>query len=275
MTILEEWKEKMIEDKTFHTFYRVQGGLSYEKFSLNEKAVVYNSKEKYTYFSESREHHQYYKTKRIDQLVLRNDNPMQKRDYLATNSLYVYRYQLPRIKENFKSMEANRVNIKCFSFYFLEDAFQLIKENSVYYMKRIVDNIPRRVDIKVNGGGYGLNDEWLRLFYLSTFMTEIISIEKEDIEIYLSKLSYLLSSEIEIGNEQKRRMIISSHLSSPFTKYELMDTLENIVEKGLTTPNSTLQKRPRQVIKTFVKSYENKREEAKRWLDNRMNKKYK
>jgi len=30
-------------------------------------------------------------------------------------------------------MEANRVNIKCFSFYFLEDAFQLIKENSVYY----------------------------------------------------------------------------------------------------------------------------------------------
>ncbi len=252
MTILDEWKEKMIEDKSLHTFYRVQGGLSYEKFTIEGKEIVYNSKERYTYFSENSKHHHYYKAKRIDQLLLRNDDPMQKRDYLATKSLYIYRDKLPRIKESLENLSSNQINIKCFSFHFLEDTYKLIKENSVYYTKKIIDNTPRRVDIKVNGGGYGLNEEWLRLFSLSTFITEIIPITKADIEDYLSQLSYLLSSEIEIGNEDRRKTFISKNLSSPFTKYELMDTLENIVEKGLIAPNSTLEKNPKQTIKTFA-----------------------
>lgn len=68
-------------------------------------------------------------------------------------------------------------------------------------------------------------------------------------------------------NEDKTRLFLSQNLESSFVKYEIIDTLENIVETGSLRPNSMLATKPQKTIKTFVKLYEKKRKESLKLLD--------
>ena len=95
-------------------------------------------------------------------------------------------------------------------------------------------------------------------------------VHKDDIELYLQKLSYRLSSDVDVQNEKNKRAFLSQNLESSFIKYEIIDTLEHIIETNTVRPNSLLAKEPKKTIKTFVKTYEKKRKRALRLLDTKI-----
>lgn len=274
MTLIEEWITDLIAENYVQSFYRFQGGNSYRKFSYNDKKLTYDTSDKYTYLSKGKKHHEYFVRRRINQMVL---------EYAGYNPKkgMIYRYcpELPDIKQKFEEINEEEFNLEVISFHFIREAFKLIQNNSFICdntgrITKEIENIPERIDPKKYDGGYGLNKDWLRLFYLSTICTDYTPINKEDIMNYLNQLAYTTNAKAKVTDNYKKRFFLSDNIESPFTKYELIETLENIVLTRTLLPDSELAKEPKKTIKTFVKKYEATREKALYQLDLLMKNKY-
>ena len=274
MTLLEEWITDLIAENYVYSLYRFQGTNSYKKFFYNGKNLMYDISDSYTYLSKSKEHHEYFVKRRIDQMVL------QETGYNPKKGI-IYRYcpELPDIKQKFANINSQEIKTEAISFHIMNSSYKLIEDNSFYCdntgrILKEIENTPERIDTKKFGGGYGLNQDWLRFFFLSTICTDYTPINKEDIIDYLNQLTYITNDQATVKDDHKKRFYLSSSLESPFTKYELIETLENIVLTKSLLPSSELAKEPKKTIKTFVKKYEQSREKALYQLDLLMKNKY-
>ncbi len=261
MALLESWKDTLETEKKLHTFYRFQGGHSFNTFAYNEQEVQYQNPNRYTYFSAGKKHHEYYTQKRVNQALIHLLDHTLPSNFLSHHNPKQMQ-EIPRLLTSLQNMEGINIHLVCFSFHFFEETFKLIWQNSYldHTTKKEITNCPERVDSRIKGGGYGLNQDWLHLFYLSTFLTSVTPIEKQTLEKYLTDLTFSQNALLEL--KQKQRFYLSPKFLSPYTKYELADTLENIVETKTYNPNSPLAKEPKKTIKTFIKKYEETRNDA-------------
>lgn len=116
-------------------------------------------------------------------------------------------------------------------------------------------------------GGYGFCDEWLTVYNLLTYFYGCQRITKENIlefmELYrfcLIKQERTLSATNFLLDESCRTIKINERIYDDFSKYELMNALEIIVEKELYFPESMFSNNPEQSIKKIIQAYTLERE---------------
>ena len=233
--------------------YRFEGAKSQCKLSSNNPS-------EYIYLSSTPNHHMYFTTKRIHQLVSEEVS-----EELGLNLTYRNLRSttlFPKIRKVVLNADFDdslySKRILCTSSF-----GKLLKENFVSNStakggKRFVE----RTDIKVYGGGYGLADEWKKLFNYLTYFTATRRISRSDIIIMLvqmKKTGRCLNKEnmeLIFRDLDRYQYQINEGLSSDFGKYNIIDSLERIVESGLSLPTSRLTLEPKKTIKEVVDDYE-------------------
>ena len=247
-------------DKDGYTseLYRFQGGNSFNCIRSNK---IDNSG--YLYFSNSLDHHQYFTLKRIKQLLSKE---LQKEDLVLSSNNLQDQDTYSRIKK----LVLNDENIKnLFSYKLIYDKkyIELIKDNYFYQDKKPQGAI-EKVDRRVYGGGYGVRDEWKQLLSYLTLFTTSKEITREDlVEILINmrktnKMNNKNNLDFFIKDRSRSITTLSDSLISDFTKYDIMNALESIMEKGLYNPNSELGKYPSKTIKEVVTHYQDTKEKT-------------
>ena len=150
----------------------------------------------------------------------------------------------------------------------------LVKQNCVYNDKKRSDKrYVERVDRRVYGGGYGLADEWKELLIYLTFFTAHKRITREDILEFITnmKTTGKMNRKENISflseNDDKYIYEMNPHILGDFNKYNIMNALEEILEKGLVNPHSQLYEQPEETIKKVVETYERGREKTLELLE--------
>ena len=238
--------------------YRFQGSNSYNCIKSN---TIDNNG--YLYFSNSLDHHKYFTLKRIKQLLAKE---LQELD-LSLSLQYLHD---PKTYHQIKRLIINSERIRdLYSYRLIYDTnyLSLIKDNYFYQEKKPSSSNIERVDRRVFGGGYGVKDEWKDLLsYLTLFISKQ-EITREDVLTLLSnmkktnKINYKNNLD-HIISINPSNIALSDYLKSDFTKYDIMNTLELIIEKGLYNPNSDLAKEPTKTIKEVVSHYQKTKEKT-------------
>lgn len=249
--------------------YRFQGAKTRSSFSLTDDEI----KGDYIYFSNSLDHHKYFAVKRIKQLL---------------NQLLLEEYDIPISNKALHSDEGynairhliiNTDKIKSLYSYrlYLADSFEgLIKDNFQYNMtKKSGTRGIERVDRRVYGGGYGVSDEWKELMIYLTYFSASHKISRDELLqlVRNMRMTNRLSRKDNIDFLFKETdlysYVINPHLYSDFNKYNIINALEAILEKGLVIPDSELSKHPQQTIRGVVEEYEKGREKTLELLGKR------
>jgi len=258
MALYNSVVEKLKEEDYSKELYRFQGSNSYNCIKPN---TIDNNG--YLYFSNSLDHHKYFSLKRIKQLL---NKELQELDlslslqYLHNPETYSYIKRLVINSENIKDLYSYRL-------VYDKNYLSLIKDNYFYQDNKPSNSTIERVDRRVYGGGYGVKDEWKDLLsYLTLFISKQ-EITREDVLLILSnmkktnKINYKNNLDHIIDSELSN-ITLSEYLKSDFTKYDIMNTLELIIEKGLYNPNSELGKEPTKTIKEVVNHYQKTKEKT-------------
>lgn len=256
------------EDGYTKELYRFQGAKTKSRFSVCDDA----SKD-YIYFSNSLEHHEYFTIKRIKQLL--NEELMKEYGIIFSNKTLHGNYTYPAIKNFILNSDSIR---SLYSFRLITSkSFEgLIKDNYQYNMKKQGNSrYIERVDRRVYGGGYGVADEWKQLFVYLTYFSAQHKITREELLELVRNMAITnkTGKKENIGfileNDTKYMYEINPHIESVFNKYNIINTLESILEKGLFEPNSELALNPHRTIRTVVDDYERGREKTLELLGKR------
>ncbi len=251
--------DNLLEEQLVKEIYRFQGSNSYQ--CINEKGI---NNDGYLYFSTSLNHHKYFTLKRIKQLLNRE---LQKEDL----SLSYLNIQIPSTNRRIKNFIINNENIKDLSSYKLvydKTYLSLIKDNYFYQENKPNNNTIERVDRRVFGGGYGVSDEWLNLLNYLTVFTSSRTISRYDLVDLISemkrtnRINRIDNLDFLLEDIFKYTISLSDSIKSDFTKYDIMNALESILDKGLYNPKSTLAKHPQETIKEVVNHYQDTKEKT-------------
>lgn len=266
MSIYKKISEEIVEEKYAKTLYRFEGANSICKLNQNN---LFDSS--YIYFSKSLEHHQYFILKRIKQMLnkcfqeelgyqisYRNLNDYSKNTairnlVLNTNAINnLYSYQLLIDTSLYDTIVNNSINSD-------------IKKDKKRYIEK--------VDRRVRGGGYGLSNEWKELLIYLTFFTATFEISRNDILELLknikksTKTNKISNLDFMFESPSRYRYSINDHIFNDFNKYNIINTLETIIENNLISPTSELSKFPSKSIKEIINSYEKGRNKILSKLD--------
>lgn len=247
------------------SFYRFEGyhSTNYYDVSIFENKDLLNPNH-YVYFSKNAIHHAYYKNKRILQLLNREILFGLGLD-LRTQTLCDYDKTCRIIKCINNDPISKSLN--SIEFCFCTEFLKIIKNNGEINMKPKEKRGIEIVDLKRKGGGYGFCNDWLKLFNLLTIIYYYRQITLQDIQetfrIYrmhkLHCVESIKTTSLLQSQKSPQKIIINPQLQSSFTKYEIADSMELLIDQGLVNPNSTFGKYPRETIKNTISCYEKTR----------------
>lgn len=250
------------------TFYRFQGGNSYPFFNIMGDNCKISNGSNYAYLSKSISHHKYFIAKRLTQLV--SDIVLERSDIPYTKARLYNHDEYKKIQKYVA--EAEKLDdLESLRFIVSDTFYELLESNFRYNDgKEKGSRIIERVDRKIYGGGYGISDEWLKLFNLLTIMYGRQSITKNDILTMLKN--------VRMGNKNRVESIsflrpsdvpyfINKDIYSDFIKYDIIGALEEILEKGLYNETSEFGRNPRVKIKEITGRYMTLRDRILRELD--------
>ena len=262
------YKEAIIElDKNniIKEFYRFQGANSYEHFNLKESQYNENTKDNYLYISNSLKHHEYFTLKRIKQLlntilkeeslpIISNNNLREYETYLKIRRLLLYN---PRVVDLYSIKLVTNKKME-----------KLLKENCTKQeIKKSIQGV-EKVDNRVYGGGYGLSKEWKELLYLLTYFNSFHTIGRKDIIQIINnmrinkKISHKDNIDFILNNPENYKLLLSPKIESNFTKYDIMNCMEEIIESGNYLEDSEFGTNPNKVIKDVIEDYERGKEKV-------------
>lgn len=261
MTLYEEIYYNM---PNLSKFYRFEGYTSYPRFSIENNLNIENMLN-YIYFSGTQKHHMYYVAKRLRQLISNEilkdtDLKFNKKTLLDSGSF----------NEIVKYIESFSSDYKMLSIEFSVSPLinQLIDKNYISNRrKQENDRRIERVDYNTYKGGYGLCEEWLRIFRLLTFFQSYRRITNDNLLDFLYMQRRNLIESKAIFNSvsfllDPKNLVVKPNDSiySDFSKYELMDTLQKIAEDGLYFPESILAIDQDEQIRRIIQEYNLERE---------------
>lgn len=255
----------------FPKFYRFEGTRTFKNYDFKVIQNPLSSFENYIYFSGTVSHHYYYVQKRIRQII--EKDILYEMKYTLQNKTVVNNEKFQHIVyliENY-CFEEKQNSIEFTTSPFIKKMFY---KNYILNTSKSA-NIPyiERVDPKRSGGGYGLSKEWLEVFNLLTYVFCFQRFTKQDFldYVYALRRNYscsLKSNVLGFLMDKKRQTIqINELLFDDFQKYNLMNALENIIEKKLYFPESILAKNPSLFLKQTIESYTLEREAILEMLD--------
>lgn len=255
-------KQDLISD-----LYRFQGGKSFEYFDIKKNRFSKNGEGNYIYFSSSLKHHQYFTLRRLRQLI--NQLILLDTPYIISNKQLGDSKTFAQIKSLINNSDKlNNVN----SIHLMPDSsfMTLIKDNCFCAHEKNSPNSIERVDRRVFSGGYGISAEWLQLLEIMTIFTTYQKIDSEKIlELIrnMKKSGRINSIHNMTFLFEDKNYKINPTVFEDFTKYEIMNLLECILDQNLYNPNSELAKHPTQTIKQVMCEYQNKKEKTLKLID--------
>lgn len=262
MTLYEEVYDQMSE---LDRFYRFEGYRSFPYFTFEHGGHLTRN-DNYIYFSSGMKHHNYYVTRRMKQLisneVLHGTGLKLSREFLVDKGSY---NEILGMVRNYSST-AKLLSIECSVSPMMNE---LLEDNTVNnHKKGTNDRCVERTDRRIYGGGYGFCDAWLEVFDLLTYfqsyrrittanMIEFLQLHRRNIlngKICVNPVSFLSdNSSLVVG--------INPRLYSDFSKYDLMDSLQTIVDDKLFFRDSLFAANPDEEIRRIVQGYNSEREE--------------
>ncbi len=157
-------------------------------------------------------------------------------------------------------------NLNSLSFVCDRSLIGLIKENYVTNRKaKYSSNLIERVDHRRYGGGYGLKNEWLLLLKNLTLFEGIRKIKRSDFVLIISSMRERRNLTYFLADNFLNRSFnykISDHVYNDYHKYEIMNSLETILEYGLYKKSSSFDISPKDTIKGVLKSYQKSRDKV-------------
>jgi len=250
------------------TFYRFQGGNSYPYFNIIGDNCRVSNSANYTYFSKSINHHKYFIAKRLTQLV--GDIVLEKTDIPYTKARLYSHDEYKRIQKCIAESE-KLDDLESLRFIVSDTFYELLDSNFQYNDgKEKGSRIIERVDRKIYGGGYGISDEWLKLFNLLTIMYGRQTITKNDVLTMLKNIRMGYKTRVESISFLKLSecpYIFNKDIFSDFIKYQIIDALEEILDKGLYNEESEFGRNPKVKIKQITGRYMYLRDKVLRSID--------
>lgn len=238
-------------------FYRYEGGLSYNYFQPNLNFCS----NQYVYFSKHISHHHYYVSKRLIQYI--NEILLQhhiKQHQFSFNNLQQFNQILAFLEAS--PME-DFVSIQCSISPIIHEL--LYKNWIINIKKKSSDRRIERCDVRKYQGGYGFCGDWLSIFNILTYFYSYQTITKKDIlQFLILKRKQFFKAEYSDNptfflEEKPRNVKMNYLLFNDYGKYELMNSLQSIVENQLFFPDSCFATNPNDEIKKVINQYEKER----------------
>ncbi len=276
MSLYREVVTKLRTEDFTTELFRFQGANSIGYYDIETHTFTETPKDNYVYISASPEHHKYFAVRRIKQLI--NDEILDDTPYFISKKDLRDRKAYSTIKR----LVLNSDKLKdIYSVRFITDRsiIGLFKENSFGQSKKIEGKPIERVDKKTYSGGYGISEDWKDLLLCLTYFDGYQRIDRKSIVqlIATMKASGKIDSKENITailtNPGAVAYSLSPKVEANFTKYDIMNGLERILEKGTYSPTSELGKHPKETIKKVVESYETGKEKVLIMLENQYKKK--
>ena len=272
MSLYSDVSCELLHDKDAQELYRFQGGNSYHLLSIRNQNHSYN-KNGYVYLSGSVEHHKYFMVKRLRQLIneeiLKNEPFSLTSTNLSNTSSYNAIKTLILNSDKIADLYSTRLICQ-------KELFHLIKENSFNQREKISTNSIERVDRKVYGGGYGLALEWRYLLGCLSYFTATTRINRNDLlDVVIKmkttgKMTYKDHMRDIVTDVDRYQFKMNPNILSDFNKYEIVNILETLLEKGLVREGSELSENPRKVMREVVDDYERGREASIKVLEKKI-----
>ncbi len=256
MSLYRDISDRISTGDTTKEYYRFQGAKTASRMDIGAD---------YIYFSKSIDHHMYFTIKRLKQLLSK----------LLLEEDIIFNQRSLRNPD-----ECRRINNLVLNSEQIENLFSyrlvcsknidgLLKQNCIFSdRKPDKKKYIERVDRRVYGGGYGVADEWRELMIYLTYFTARQKINREDLLeiIRQMKISGSMNRKDNIAHiirkPENYTYRINDGLLSDFNKYNIIDVLERILEKGLANPESELSTAPDKTIRRIVDDYERDREKT-------------
>ena len=270
MAIYKNVVDELKDYNGIRELYRFQGANSFEHFDFRTSRFNKDSKG-YVYFSESLEHHKYFTNKRIRQMLNRivlKDTPYQ-----------ICCYDLRDNKDNCSKIKNIIINSdKLSEMYSIRLVCnpmisELISSNYQYQSNKDQPRVIERVDRRVHGGGYGITDEWKDLLTYLTYFNAYKEIDRKAILQLITNIG----KDGRVNNRENISFLLDNTSGykikptpafiSDFTKYQIRDCLESIIEKELCLPDSSLAVDSNDTIKEVINSYEQGKKKTLSLLD--------
>ena len=268
MTLYEEVASTFND---YPKFYRFEGWNIFTNYDFFNKKDFLLSQNKYIYFSRTYQHHLYYVSKRINQLIgaeiLKEKKLVNKNIFIDTEK---FQYILGKVEKTPKLPLLTSIEFKTSPL-----ITTLFEKNVVMnVLKKEHGTYIERVDVKKYDGGYGMKGEWLEVFNLLTYFYRYIMLDKTSLIDYLHLLREYLLNPWYVKNapevlfaKSKSITEINPKVKNNFSKYELMESLLRIMEQKLYFPNSYLAKNPKKVVKKVVQTYTTEKEQILETID--------
>lgn len=257
------YKLDIISSSNASMLYRFQGGNSYPSFNIKGDDYRIKENNQYTYFSKSIDHHKYFVSKRLRQIISKT--------ILDDKGLVLSNRQLADVSF-FKKVQADIAStdklscLESLRFLIANDFLELIEQNYEYNSAKTKNSrIIERVDRRVYGGGYGIGDDWLNLFNLLTISYSLKVITRDNLIYMLRAIRSGYKSKLETVSfldGSVNQVYINGSIYSDFTKFRITEVLESIIDKGLYKKESEFGKNPSQVIKRVNTNYIKLRDET-------------
>lgn len=262
------YQEVLAQTPDLFSFYRYEGNLSYHYFHPNFKEKAFSSPS-YIYFSQSMRHHHYYVDKRLTQYV---------NEILIHNNLKMHHFSFNNLKQFNQLLDFLKtypmkdfISIQCHSSPIMQ---ALLYKNYISNVrKRKEDRRVERCDITKYQGGYGFCGEWLDLFNTLTYFYSYQTITKEDIlQFLILKKQYFYKPDYTILptfflEVKPRNIKINPSLFNHYEKYELMNSLQQIIENQLFFPTSPFETHSNEIMKQVISQYTRERKRILSLID--------
>ena len=236
--------------------YRFEGARTRSVFSINGDVTG-----DYIYFSKALDHHKYFSVKRIRQIL--NQLLIEELDMPLSNKTLHDENDYRRIK-NFIIYSDSIKDMYSYKLIYAQPFGELIRDNFQYNSNKSGGTRSiERVDRRVYGGGYGVSDEWKHLMIYLTMFSASHKITRGDL-LELIKRMRMTNRTSRKDNidflfnpcEDLYSYDINRLLFSDFNKYNILNALETILEKGLALPDSDLSRHPSRTIRGVIDDYE-------------------
>lgn len=270
MTLYRETIQILRNEGLTTELYRFQGARSYACFKLSKDEFLDNPKRDYVYFSKSLDHHRYFIVKRTKQLL--SEKVLKGTEYQISNFDLGDPRSYNRIKHLVVNSDAipnlSSIKLICDRNYPI-----LLRDNSIKQKRKTTQDIIERVDRRVYGGGYGVDKEWRDLLTYLTLFATVQKIERKDILKLLSNMRRTGRTNRKdnvtfLEDINRQQTFLNPLVESDFTKYKIMETLEQIIDKGLCTEKSELFHHPTKTIKEITTTYEKNRKKILTLFEN-------
>lgn len=251
--------------------YRFQGANSFEYFDVKNNCFNADNRDCYVYFSTSINHHKYFTTRRlrqfINKVVLNDTEYSLCRKQLSDAQSYSNMCNL--LINSSKIMGLNSIRL-----IYDRSYYDLLSSNCSVNKYKARKQIVERVDRRIYNGGYGITGEWLSLLEHMTIFSCTQRITRENILTLVQNMKVNKSVNAFINANfllQNGSYQINPYIYNDFTKYDIMNDLEQIVDKGLCLESSELYKNPSGTIKKIVLDYQNTRQKTLQLLNDSYN----